>query len=414
MTILIAEDDRFTSHILKKRIETTLHRKAITTTTLDETLTVIRDDNASVSLALMATTLPDGNGIQATEAVLRAGIPVITITPEYNEQARKEAWSKGVVDYVVKEGAQNLDYIVSLIDQLDRNQDIDVLVVEDSLVYRTKVSALLTAHGFRVLEAENGEQAIQLMGEHPDIKLTILDYNMAGMDGFQIANKIRQKYSREEMSIIGMSAFGDANVAARFIKNGANDFIYKPFTEEEFYCRVTQNIQMMTYVDNLRDLTIKDPLTKIHNRRFFMETGDKLFAAAKRKNVVMSAAMMDIDFFKKVNDTYGHDVGDVVLKGVASTLTGQLRASDVVARMGGEEFAAITVGMDRDHAFNVFDRLRNAVSKLVFDGPENSFNVTISVGVCVDPLDSLDAMMKRADDLLYQAKEGGRNRVIIG
>ncbi|MCK5192445.1 MAG: diguanylate cyclase, partial [Desulfobulbaceae bacterium] len=222
-------------------------------------------------------------------------------------------------------------------------------------------------------------------------------------------------HSREEMVVIGMSSKGEQIISARFIKNGANDFFVKQLTTtEEFYSRIAQHVEHLEYVRLIKESAIKDFLTGLYNRRYFYDAGGGLYANAKRDNVSLVCAMLDIDFFKKVNDTYGHDAGDEVLKHIASSIQKRMRKTDIVARLGGEEFCILAVNMQDEAVDMIFDGLRQAIasSPVTINNGEDTIHVTLSIGVTTVLDESLDEMVKKADTLLYEAKEGGRNRIV--
>jgi diguanylate cyclase (GGDEF)-like protein len=243
------------------------------------------------------------------------------------------------------------------------------------------------------------------------VSLVLTDYNMPNMDGFELTKQIRSRYRRDEMSIIGLSDQANSFLSAQFIKYGASDFINKPFLNEEFYCRVSQAIETIEHVNQIKDLSNKDFLTGLYNRRYFFETGSTLFANAQRQHINLSIALLDIDFFKKINDTYGHDAGDVVLQHLSAIMQKRFRKTDIVARLGGEEFCILLVNDHCEESFTIFDNLRKTIaeSEAVVNGIHIRF--TVSIGVCTRLANSLEEMIKQADLLLYQAKEGGRNRV---
>jgi diguanylate cyclase (GGDEF)-like protein len=203
-------------------------------------------------------------------------------------------------------------------------------------------------------------------------------------------------------------------MAARFLKIGANDFITKQtFLTEEFYCRVTQNIENLERIHLIREASIKDALTGLYNRRYFFETGNKLFANAIRENLTITCGMIDIDHFKNVNDTYGHEAGDKTLVHISSILNHRMRNTDIVARLGGEEFCVLAINMRKEYAKKVFEELRVKVEKSSIEiEDEGKIHITVSMGVVTELADSLEDMVKKADKLLYEAKESGRNRVI--
>jgi diguanylate cyclase (GGDEF)-like protein len=158
-----------------------------------------------------------------------------------------------------------------------------------------------------------------------------------------------------------------------------------------------------------------DPLTELSNRRSFSCDALRFFQLAIRHQKKLSCAMLDIDFFKKVNDTYGHDIGDKVLVAVAKACKKQLRKTDLLARFGGEEFCFLFPETDLNGAAIIAENIRDAISKLEFDSEKNRFSVTVSIGISklLDSNDSMENMLKRSDESLYKAKENGRNRVVI-
>jgi len=168
---------------------------------------------------------------------------------------------------------------------------------------------------------------------------------------------------------------------------------------------------MLDMMERLTDLATKDALTGIHNRRFFFDAGDTLFASAKRDQVTLTAAMLDIDLFKQINDTHGHDAGDAVLKKIAGIMRAKCRQTDLVARFGGEEFAILAVNMDESAATAFFESLRAAIEAEKISHRGKNLKVTVSIGVCRGAGNTLSAMIKAADEMLYKAKKAGRNRI---
>jgi diguanylate cyclase (GGDEF)-like protein len=231
------------------------------------------------------------------------------------------------------------------------------------------------------------------------------------MDGIQLTKKIRRRYNKDQVAIIGISAQEKKILSAHFIKNGANDFIHKPFLSEEFYCRVTQNIELLERIEKIKELSNKDYMTGLYNRRYFFESGRKLFKKAEKQNYSIVIAMVDIDFFKQINDTYGHDAGDEVIKNVSGILKKRFRESDIVSRFGGEEFCILAMNMEPKHSFMLFEELRKMIEISEIRVGDKTIQTTVSIGVCATPLSSLDEMIKQADLMLYKAKKAGRNRV---
>ena len=236
---------------------------------------------------------------------------------------------------------------------------------------------------------------------------------MPEMNGFELVAKIRKEYSSDELAIIGISGHGSGLLSAKFLKKGANDFICKPFLNEEFHCRINQNIEILEHIAAVREASNKDYLTGLWNRRQFFDLGKTLYENAKRGNLNITLAMIDIDHFKRINDSYGHAVGDAALKQVARLLAANLRDADIVSRYGGEEFCVMTTNMSKQEAKMAFERIRKRIENAKIHTKSCEMTLTVSIGVTTRILDTLDATISLADEFLYQAKQNGRNRVII-
>ncbi|ABA87840.1 response receiver-modulated diguanylate cyclase [Syntrophotalea carbinolica DSM 2380] len=412
--ILVAEDSGFFGRMLKKKLEAETGAQVCWAQTMQEACQFIEQNPDGFAAGIVNFNLPDAPAGEIVTKLGERNIPVIVFTSVVNKQIRDRIWEKKVVDYVYKEGAQSLDYLVSLLHRLERNRKITVMVVDDSAMQREVMADLLRVHRYQVLEAGDGNEALELMARHPDVKLVVSDFHMPQMDGFELTQNLRKTHSREELAIIGISALGDNVMAARFLKCGANDFIIKQnFLTEEFYCRVSQSIENLENIEAIRKAAITDFLTGVSNRRFLFDHGERIYNQLGGSDKNLCCAMLDIDHFKKVNDTFGHHAGDMTLKRVANLLQDKLPESSVLARIGGEEFCALVPGSKED-VVRLFERIRCAIAELpVSLAPDNeTVHITVSIGVCSEPGRNLLDMLSRADAYLYQAKKEGRDRVI--
>jgi len=414
-SVLIVEDSIFFGVLLKNKLEKETNFKGRWCRSMSEAVKTLEQADNHFFAAILDYNLPDAPDGEIIDAVIKRGVPAIVFTGIISEKVRSLVWSKKVVDYALKDDSQSINYILTMLKRLKKNINTKVMVVEDSLFFKKVLKDLLEIHNYTVFIANNGKEGLEVLEKNPDIKMVITDYHMPLMDGFTLTQKIREKYSKDRLAIIGISAEGDNVMGARFIKSGANDFIIKQtFLTEEFYCRVTQNIETLEYIQMVREAAIKDFLTGLYNRRYFFDMGKKLFASAKRESLSILCCMIDIDFFKKVNDTYGHDAGDIVLQEVSSILKNRMRETDIVARIGGEEFCILAVNMDQNEAEKIFDDLRKKIEQNNFNIGDKQIKVTISLGLSIDYGNSLDEMVSRADTFLFQAKKQGRNKVVFG
>jgi len=213
--------------------------------------------------------------------------------------------------------------------------------------------------------------------------------------------------------VIGISGNTDPSLIPRFLKNGANDFLRKPFSREEFFCRVSQNVDQLALIGTLQDLATRDFLTGLPNRRCFLEQSQRQLPQLHLDGEQVAVAMIDIDHFKHINDTHGHEAGDDALRAVAAAVAQHARQDDLIARFGGEEFCLLVPGMDEEQAVHYFDELRQRIAALEVDLGHTTLRMTGSIGLCClrPQRDSLHRLISEADRQLYLAKAGGRNRV---
>lgn len=412
--VLIVGDSRFFSAVLEREIRTAVGLHVDSVGTFTEARAAVHSKGREYVAAVFSVVLPDAADGAMVGLCREADIPAIVFTSAYSDALRDRLTADGVIDYILKSNPTGISQITTLVRRLVRNHRLKALVVDDSTTSREYLSALLRQHRFNVLTATNGNEAIAVLQDHPDIRLVVTDYHMPAMDGLQMIPHMRVTHPKDRLAIIGVSSGSEKLLSAYFLKAGANDFLRKPFLPEEFNCRITQNMELLDRIEELRDASTRDYLTGLYNRRHFYDVGQTLFASMKRGTISMCAAVIDVDHFKKINDTYGHDAGDQVLKALARNLGLFTRKSDVIARLGGEEFACLAVDVAPSHASTHFERLRStiAATEITVDG--QPIPITASIGVYAGEAASLHDMLSRADAMLYRAKAEGRNRVVVG
>ena len=410
--VLIVEDSAVILKVLKHLSKQSLELEPIFATSMAEAKSVYKAHKEELFAGIIDLALPDAPNGELVDFLLEESFPVVVLTGSYDEKRRESLVKKGVVDYVVKESRYSYRYAINMINRLYKNQKIQVLVVEDSKQYRKHIVRLLVAHKYQVLESENGLEAMAQLKKNPHIKMVITDYNMPEMDGFELVQEIRRQHEKSDMIIIGLSGEDGGMLSIKFIKNGADDFLNKPFQQEEFYCRITNNIESLEQLHKIQDQANRDYLTSLYNRRYFCEQGDALLKQAKSSNTELALVAIDIDFFKSVNDEYGHEAGDEVLKFFAREMENIL-GRFVVARIGGEEFCIIVPGLTNDKVVNLIDGFRQHVASQIIDvTDEDILRISFSAGVTNNKLNNINEMLNMADDYLYRAKDAGRNMVI--
>ena len=408
--ILLVENSKLFQQMVGEALEERLEIELVHAHSLAEAAEAI-ERQGPFTLVLTGLVLADGDQETIVDFFLSRQLPTVIVTGVFDGEVRERLLQRPIIDYVLKNTPGAVDYLVWLVQRLDRNRRITALVVDDAASARMHASALLKLYGYRVVEADGGEQGLARLAEDGSIRLVITDQEMPGMDGIEFTRRLRALHPRDTVSVIGVSGAGRSTLVAQFLKNGANDFLHKPFSREEFFCRVSQNVENLELIGSLQDLATKDFLTGLANRRFFFDRGAELFAQAKAGRRRLSVAMLDIDLFKRINDSFGHDGGDAALRAVSAALARFARPQDLVARFGGEEFAVLAPELGDTEAEYFFEGLRARIESLEVIFNEQRIPITTSIGVCVERLDSLDSMLTEADRLLYLAKAGGRNQV---
>ncbi|MDR3437446.1 diguanylate cyclase [Telmatospirillum sp.] len=410
--ILVVEDSTFFASAIKRLLRDVPMIEIDHAGSLAEARALI-DSGRRYALALVDIILPDAADDEVVELCREAKISSVVFSGVISVDFRERLMALGVIDYIIKDTPASLSMLASVINRILKNRFIKALVVDDSRTARQYIRDLLEHYKFQTFVACDGTEALAVLEEHPDIRLIVCDFHMPKMDGIEMVRAVRASYPREKLAIIGISSGGGSSTAAMFIKHGANDFITKPFLREEFFFRVNQNMDTLDLISTIQAQADSDYLTGLHNRRYLIDVGGKLYASQKRNKLSLTVAMIDIDHFKLINDQFGHDAGDDALVAVSTCLRASLREADLLCRYGGEEFCVLAVNLLPEHRSDFFERIRKTLMAQIIAFGDHSISLTVSIGVCTSPCTSLEGMVRVADLAMYEAKKAGRNRVVI-
>ncbi len=286
-----------------------------------------------------------------------------------------------------------------------------ILIVDDT---ETNVDVLLDIldERYDLLVALDGETALEILREEK-IDLILLDIMMPDMDGYEVCQSLKADVVTQDIPVIFITAKTDEDSIEKAYEVGGVDYISKPFKPRELLVRVKTQLKLMEVVNHLEFIASHDAMTGIYNRRKFFELANDKFDNSKKD---LCAVMIDIDKFKRVNDTYGHAMGDKVIKIVTKTISEHMPEGAIFGRMGGEEFALVYHCDSKEKVIRDLDSLRLKVAALeLFVESNVSVKCTISEGISkvTSQTKNLDELLKEADKALYEAKDRGRDRVIF-
>ena len=311
---------------------------------------------------------------------------------------------------------------------------LSIIIADDIELTCLMIQASLQKAGYRDIRLASGpDEVLQLIEERP-ADVALLDWVMPKMSGLALSARIREvdDDNNHYTSIIMLTAKEGVENLVKAFGEGVDDYLNKPINELELAARVhaagristLQNSLLETMRDLeasnqiLSELAVTDPLTSLGNRRYITQRSEAILSEVHSRGGVLAFLMIDIDHFKQINDQYGHDTGDQILKKIASRLRKATRPTDVVGRLGGEEFCILMHFCEASHCTaSVFERVLKSISHKPFNVDGKQIMVTVSIGVCTYSKNekecTMEMLLKCADEKLYQAKDGGRNQVVF-
>lgn len=440
-----------------KLLEVKLLREYFSVVTATDGLEALQKiESESPDIVLLDVMMPGMDGFQVCQKI-RANpktdhIPVIMITALSEPEDRVKGLEAGADDFLTKPindiallaRVKSLVRLKILIDEFKNrattSEDLGVVSETERDVVHTYQNARILLLNDMSYDAERLTKILQkdhhVVIHHQkilnfnenivkgDFDLAIIDLNLSTQDGLRIVSEIRNHEKTRNLPILLVGEEADFERVLKGLEIGALDYVLRPIDDSELLARARTQIKRKRYQERLKqsyhdslNLALTDSLTGVYNRRYVDAHLPKLIAKALQENKHLSVLMFDIDHFKKINDTYGHIVGDEILKQVTNRVNGIVRGSDFLARLGGEEFLVVLPDTDLETSSGIGQRLLTIVSENKFDVNElsNPISVTISVGMAhihIDLCSTMSSLLKNADEALYKAKENGRNRLI--
>ncbi len=411
MNILIVDDSKTIIQSLKHSIEEKLKLTVYTASSMKECADLVLEHKGKFTLALLDYNLPDAQNGEIITFIKKFNVPSILLTGSILEKSNPIFKNNNLIDYIVKDGSQAIDYSLSVINRFILNEDIEILVIDDSKTFAAKMQGLCIKYNLKAIVNYSAKEALDTIKQRPNIKLILVDYMMPEMNGLEFTKKLRKSYKKDEVAVIALSGTSEKEIVASFLKYGANDFLYKDFSDEEFFGRVNNNLEVIELFQDTQDKAKKDYLTGLFNRNYLFDAGEEIYQRAKSRKELLAVILLDINKFKIINDSYGHDVGDAAIKAVGNFLIKYINKDSLIARMGADEFCILFKNRPYAEIYQTFQEIQEVIEKSTFQLVDTTLQLTVSVGATIAFEDNLEEMIASSSDALFQAKE--KKKIII-
>jgi len=373
-----------------------------------------------ISLILTAMELESGSAIDFIKSLNESqfrDIPVVVFTGNDSLEDRKRMYELGIVDYILKTSdkeviKQNLSIFRKEDPVALRMRELTYAVVDDNKMDRKIISRIFSMHDIKKADFFDSEQMLLNSDIHYDVY--VIDLVLKETLGDKVISALRKK--NLDSVIIAVSGIDNVKTISMVLSIGADDYITKPFNYDLFFTRLKTNIrnfllmrELKLKTDLLERISITDPLTELFNRRHIFDRLNQECEKFKRYGLTFTAVMLDIDGFKSINDSYGHQVGDMVIRMVSDAIKKSIRNVDIAGRYGGEEFLIILPEIDGKGGVVAAERIRKSIESIKIE--ESNIKVTISAGVAEFAGEPIDDFIKKIDSMLYLAKKNGKNRI---
>lgn len=416
-TFLIVDDQKSITLLLKQKLDKCSPIPVITCHSLAEAQQVIQDPSTRVEICLCDLNLPDAPRGETIDLLNENQITTVVLSGSFDEPTRQAVAKKQVADFVVKDSPAAIDYAVKILLNLLRNTQKEMLLISSQAShYRPELEALIRRQRYQLNSQPKLPNPKNLGLDSPLPAMVVIE-NSAALNEQKVMSfisQIRNRYAAHQLPIMLCEPIENITNAIKLMKYGINDFFNTSATEEEVAVRLRQNIELAESYQEVEFFSQIDPLTELFNRRHFFSLAIENFNNAKKLGKQNYVVMIDIDLFKSVNDTYGHQKGDDVIRYTADLLQNSFK-QEIIARFGGEEFcvygsAQAEEGFEQTLLNKVQLLLKTIDTQADID---TGVAFTVSAGVSLEGENICDAI-NLADKALYKAKENGRNQVILG
>ncbi|WP_319772749.1 diguanylate cyclase domain-containing protein [Breoghania sp.] len=411
-TILLVEDSSFFEKAVSRSFRRSDGFELIVGRTCAEASDILDEHAAKISVALVDLSLPDTTDVETVDLTTHHKVPTIVFTSRFDPDLQTRLYGKGIVDYVLKDSPASLSYLRELVLRLRANRGIGALMLQHPDSPMKDVEEQLRRLQLSLVYASTAKEAINEITDNEYIRLLVVDSDIPDISTMELIKQVRLRRGPEAVAIFALSKTLKRTDMVRLLKSGANEVLAKDCAPEEFLLRTGQNLDTIDRILKLTDAANNDAMTGLYNRRFLFEAGTHVFAECRRSHQPIPVALIDIDRFKQVNDQYGHEVGDAVIKHLANDIASICDGNILTVRLGGDEFCLLMPGSTLEAARDRCGALVSRFHRHIHTADGNPLDVTLSIGLSSGYEDKLSEALRVADERMYAAKSLGRDRII--
>ncbi|MEA3354051.1 MAG: response regulator [Campylobacterota bacterium] len=411
MKVLIVDDSKTILKTMRYKLEGELGLKIYTAASMKECADLILEHKGKFDISLLDYNLPDAQNGEIVTFINKFNIPSILLTGSKLDKNNDIFKNPVLIDYIIKQSSYAIEYTVSMVRRFILNEKVEVMIIDDSKTFAAKMEALCKKYNLNTIVQYSAKDALETIKSRPNLKLILVDYMMPAMNGLEFTMELRKTYKKDEIALIALSGTSEKEIVASFLKYGANDFLYKDFTNEEFLARVNNNLEVVELFTTTQDKAKKDYLTGVFNKNYLLNLGDEIYTIAKKRKELLAAVCIEIDNFDIFTESKGHEISDEAIKHIAVILEKNLNKDTIVARFSVDQFCILLKKRPSAEIHQTFQEIQNIIANTPLEYHNNSYNLTISVGVNNNLADNLEEMISFADEALCNAKHKGINNI---
>ncbi|EAB5281645.1 diguanylate cyclase [Campylobacter upsaliensis] len=407
--ILLIDDNKMLSKLLAKKIQNTLNYEVDIAHTMTEAIAML---NNEYFLSFVDLCLPDAMNGEIVDVVADK-IPTIVLTASNDTNKREEFMHKNILDYIFKESDTCVDQILDAISTLSYYAKTKVILAMAKLPERNEIKKFLSQRLFKVLAAAHGEEALLYLEDNDDTKLIIADAKMPVVSGEELLAEIRTKYNDDDLGVILLGEKDDV-AEARVLKNGANDYLIKPLLKELFNCRLDRVLNYMQDKKFIKTYNNLDHTSGLKDHYTFRSEVEDYLNDIAGGEQEFAFAFLDIDELKSINDEYGFEIGDSIIKICADEMIAETKGRDILGRYSAEKFGILLKNISQERALKILSRIRVNIKNagILINLDELFFTASLGV-VFANSGAKLDDLVEKATKALSAAKNNGKDRIEV-